>query len=212
MQCHNCGAQVSNESAFCGRCGQKVQDDEETYLQKPAPLQQPPKIQQQRQAPTFLQPAHDRNNSAQELERVIFTARPTLLFIGIGYAVAALCAILTTILLAYSGLSAPISLLVSLLFLIFPAYSHLRRNVVRYTLTDARVEIDRGFLVRTTRNIPLRNIQDVTVSASIFQRLVGLGDIIIDNASEQGGGTILRNIHHPRQYADQLLRELRRWQ
>jgi len=67
-------------------------------------------------------------------------------------------------------------------------------------------------VARTTRNIPLSKIQDVTVSASIGQRLLGFGDIVVDNASELGGTTVLKNINNPRHYADLLLRELRRWQ
>jgi len=94
--------------------------------------------------------------------------------------------------------------------LLIPGYYHLRRNMVRYTLTDSKIEIDTGLVARTTRNIPLSKIQDVTVSASIPQRLLGFGDLIIDNASELGGSTVLRNITKPRQHADLLLRELRR--
>jgi hypothetical protein len=35
--------------------------------------------------------------------------------------------------------------------------------------------------------------------------------VIIDNASEIGGSTVLRNINDPRKHADMLLRELRRF-
>jgi uncharacterized membrane protein YdbT with pleckstrin-like domain len=83
--------------------------------------------------------------------------------------------------------------------------------MIRYTLTDSKMEIDTGLIARTTRNIPLSKIQDVTVSASIPQRLLGFGDLIVDNASEMGGTIVLHNINKPRHYADLLLRELRRW-
>jgi uncharacterized membrane protein YdbT with pleckstrin-like domain len=98
-----------------------------------------------------------------------------------------------------------------LALLLIPAFHHVKRNTVRYTLTDSKIEIDQGLVARTTRNIPLRNIQDVTVSATIPQRILGFGNLIIDNASELGGTTVLRNINDPRHYADLLLRELRRW-
>jgi hypothetical protein len=42
--------------------------------------------------------------------------------------------------------------------------------------------------------------------------MLGFGDVVIDNASEVGGTTILHNINSPRQYADLILRTLRRWQ
>ena len=83
--------------------------------------------------------------------------------------------------------------------------------MIRYTVTDSKIEIDTGLVARTTRNIPLSKVQDVTVSASIPQRILGFGDIIVDNASELGGTTVLHNISNPRHYADLLLRELRRW-
>lgn len=150
-------------------------------------------------------PAHDD-------EHVIFTVRPTLLFVGIGYACAALGAVALTALLAVlNWLSPAYSVLVSLPLLLIPAFYHLRRNSVRYTLTDSKIEIDQGFISRRTRNIPLRNIQDVTVATTIPQRLMRFGDLIIDNANEVGGSTFMRNIPEPRRHADLLLRELRRW-
>lgn len=149
---------------------------------------------------------------AGDLENVIFTVRPTMIFIKLGYAIAALFAIGLVFLLAQ--VSAPVYLAVPIAFalLLVPAYYHLRRNMVRYTLTDSKIEIDTGLIARTTRNIPLSKIQDVTVSASIPQRILGFGDLIVDNASDTGGITILHNISNPRHYADLLLRELRRWQ
>ena len=143
---------------------------------------------------------------------MIFTVRPTMLFIKIGYAAAIVGAILLTVLLAmvrFIEIPWYYSLPVALALLLIPAYYHLKRNMVRYTLTDSKIEIDYGLIARTTRNIPLAKIQDVTVSASILQRLLGFGSVVIDNASEVGGTTILHNINNPRQYSDLILREMR---
>ena len=52
---------------------------------------------------------------------------------------------------------------------------------------------------------------DANSPATIPQRLMGFGDIIIDNASEIGGSIVMHNIRSPRHYADLLLRELRHW-
>jgi len=146
-----------------------------------------------------------------DLEHVVFTVRPTLIFIKAGYALAVLGGIALVFLLAMVTVPAYISIPLALALLLIPAYYHLRRNSVRYTVTDAKLEIDRGLVSRTTRNIPLSKIQDVTVSATIPQRLLGFGDLIVDNASDVGGSTVLHNINKPRQHADLLLRELRRW-
>src|SRR6202521_1961166 len=195
MRCTNCGSTLNPNSRFCDQCGAPAPDAEETRIARP-----------QSSVPV--------RRDDDDIESVIFTVRPTMLFIKIGYAAAVLGAILVTVLLAMiSFVDIPwyYSLPVALGLLLIPAYYHLKRNMVRYTLTDSKIEIDYGLIARTTRNIPLAKIQDVTVSASIPQRILGFGDVVVDNASEVGGTTVLRNINNPRHYADLLLRELRRW-
>lgn len=197
MRCANCGSFLDSDSRFCKSCGTAVRDPEETRIVRTA-------------APA----APQRYEEDDDIENVVFTVRPTLLFVKIGYVAAVVGAIVLTILLAMiSFIDIPIylSLPIALALLLIPAYYHIKRNMIRYTLTDSKVEIDYGFIARTTRNLPLSKIQDVTVSASIPQRILGFGDVVIDNASEFGGSTILHNINNPRHYADLLLRELRRW-
>jgi len=47
------------------------------------------------------------------------------------------------------------------------------------------------------------------VSASIFQRILGFGDVVVDNASEIGGTTILHNINTHANIPIWILREMR---
>jgi len=198
MRCPNCGSFLDSDSRFCKNCGRAVPDPEETRLARPE----------------ISTPARQAVND-DDMEHVIFTVRPTLLFVKIGYGLAILGAILLTILLQFIPLLRDIpvyiTIPIALALLLIPAYYHLKRNMIRYTLTDSKIEIDYGLIARTTRNIPIGKIQDVTVSASIPQRILGFGDVVVDNASELGGSTILHNINTPRHYADLLLRELRRW-
>jgi membrane protein YdbS with pleckstrin-like domain len=196
MLCTNCGSPLDPNSRFCNQCAAPVPDTEETRIARP-----------QASVPA----RHDDD----DIENVIFAIRPTMLFIKIGYAAAIVGAVLLTILLAMvSFVEIPwyYSLPVALGLLLIPGYYHIKRNMVRYTLSDSKIAIDYGLIARTTRNILLTKIQDVTVSASILQRLLGFGDVVIDNASEVGGTTVLHNINNPRHYADLILRELRRWQ
>jgi uncharacterized membrane protein YdbT with pleckstrin-like domain len=137
-----------------------------------------------------------------------------MLFIKIGYGLAVIGAILLVIalnLIKFVAIPLYVSVPLALALLLIPAYYHLKRNLVRYTLTDSKIEIDYGLIARTTRNIPLTKIQDVTVSASILQRILGFGDVVVDNASELGGTTVLHNINNPRHCADLILRQLRQW-
>jgi len=193
MRCTNCGSTLNPNSRFCDQCG-TAHDAEETRIARPQ---------------SAIPVRHDDND---DIEAVIFQVRPTMLFIKIGYAAAVLGAVLLTIALnmvQVVNIPLYVSLPVALGLLLIPAYYHLKRNMIRYTLTDSKIETDYGLIARTTRNIPLAKVQDVTVSASIMQRLLGFGDVVVDNASEMGGTTVLHNINNPRHYADLILREMR---
>jgi membrane protein YdbS with pleckstrin-like domain len=224
-ECHNCGAAMTQGARFCAACGAPADSEQtryaadfasdETRVAAPRPRAVEPLPVQPLPVESVQSPPPARRDDATDAgEKVVFTVRPTLLFIKIGYALAALGAFALVALLAWQHwVSVPVyvSVPLALALLLIPAYKHLMRNAVRYTLTDSKIEMDRGFISRTTRNIPLRNIQDVTVTSTIPQRLLRFGDLVIDNASETGGKTVLHNIPDPRRHADLLLRELRRW-
>jgi len=192
MTCSKCGAYVTPSVRYCSNCGAAV-DSEATKLAR-------------------MQATALEQGINPDLEHTIFTVRPTMMFIKAGYAFTVIAGIALVFLLASLGVPAMISIPLALALLLIPGYYHIRRNMVRYTVTDAKLQIDTGLIARTTRNIPLSKVQDVTVSASIPQRLLGFGDIIVDNASDAGGTTVMHNVNNPRHYADLLLRELRRWQ
>ena len=192
MTCSSCGAYVPPSVRFCSNCGAPASDPEATRIAR-------------------LQARSLEMSGDQDLEHTVFTVRPTMLFIKAGYALAVVAGIALVFLLASLSVPASISIPLALALLLVPAYYHIRRNMIKYTVTDSKLQIDKGLIARETKNIPLSKVQDVTVSATIPQRLMGFGDIIIDNASEIGGSIVMHNISKPRHYADLLLRELRRW-
>jgi membrane protein YdbS with pleckstrin-like domain len=192
MTCSSCGAYVAPSVRFCSNCGAPASDPEITRIAR-------------------LQSSALERGADADMEHVIFTVRPTLIFVKVGYALAALAGIVLVFLLSSLGVPLYISMPIAFAILLIPAYYHVKRNMIRYTVTDSKLEIDTGLIARTTRNIPLSKVQDVTVSASIPQRLMGFGDIVVDNASEVGSTIVMHNISTPRHYADLLLRELRRW-
>lgn len=215
MHCTNCGTYIAPATRFCAGCGAPAVDPEMTRFAgaQPQPFSAPP-VQPYPAYHTPPPPPPVRQERTSDVEREIFKTRPTLLFIKIGYGLAALGAVIVIILLA-SVISAPwwIALPLALSLLLVPAYRHIKRNLIQYTLTNHRLEIAGGFLTRTTSNYPLRNIQDVTIKANIMQRLFGYGNVIIENAGEDPryDETRMHNVHNPRQYADMILRELRRF-
>jgi Predicted membrane protein len=163
-------------------------------------------------------PAARRDDLAPN-ETVIFTLRPTLIFVFVRYMVATLILLATAALMGlmhsykpqwFTGtVSFVVILAVGIIAFAPPVYHHLLRRREVYTLTNHKLEMRYGLLSKTVRNIPLSKIQDVTVTASFWQRLIHIGDIEIDSASEMGK-IILDDIHYPERYANMILDELRR--
>jgi uncharacterized membrane protein YdbT with pleckstrin-like domain len=189
MFCTKCGAKNSLEAVYCQKCGRLLEDEEETQLAARAVKKEP----------------------RDEDEKQIFMIRPTLVFVKIGYALAAFGGLLLVALLSVfvQFVNVGIAVLLGLSMLLIPAFYHFKKKLVRYTLTDSKIEVDEGLISRTTRNIPLRTIQDVTVSATVPQRLLGFGDLVIENAGEKNSEVTLKNINSPKKYADILLRQMK---
>ncbi len=192
MFCTKCGSNNSDTAAYCQKCGTMLDAEEETRIARPAAIQI--------------------NNHNDDDEPQIFSIRPTLLFVKIGYGLAAAGGILLVALFALliKSVSPWYAVFAGLSLLLIPAYFHLKQKLVRYTLTDAKIEIDEGLISHTTKNVPLRTIQDVTVSATMTQRMLGFGNLVIENAGENNSQIILKNINTPRKYADVLLKQMRR--
>lgn len=190
MYCDKCGADNSETARFCRKCGEDMAGDEETRV--------------------AIRPTDEPVRGDDD---TIFSIGPTLIFVKMGYAAAALGAILLVALVSIflpAFVPAWIAIILGLLLFLIPAYYHVRQKLIHYRLTDSTLEFDSGLISRTTRNVPVRRIQDVTVSATPWQRLFGFGDVVIDNASEEGGKAVLKDINSPREHADLLLREIRK--
>ncbi len=194
MYCNKCGSKNADDAVFCQKCGARFEHETEemTVIAGGSPA------------------------AVDDEEAVIFTIRPTLLFIKSGYALAVVGGLLLAVLLgllgaffAYPWLSSGAVVILGLSLLLVPGYYHVRQKMIRYTLTDSKIAIDEGLISKTTRNVPLRIIQDVTVSANALQRLLGVGDIEIENANENDSNIVLRNINSPREYAEKLMKQMR---
>lgn len=190
MFCTKCGEENKDTAVFCRKCGEATGYEAETRVAART---------------VSVEPMAD--------EDKIFSISPTLLFVKGGYVLTAIAALLlVAITSAFAAAIVPIwvAVLLGLALFVVPGFYHIKQKLRRYTLTESTLEIDTGLISRNTRNIPIRRIQDVTVSTSVFQRLLGFGDLVIENASEEGGKVVLKNINKPRQYADTLLRQIRR--
>jgi uncharacterized membrane protein YdbT with pleckstrin-like domain len=187
MFCKKCGSPNDDDAVYCKKCGTLLESEDETRVVR-----------------------RDVRNVEVDDHSDALRIHPTMKFITLGYILAGIGALVLIALLALTPIPLWISVVIALLLFLVPAYYHLQQRLISYALTDQSIEVDSGLVARTTRNIPLTRIQDVTVSAGVLQRLLNFGDVVIDNASEDGGKLIIKNIDAPREYADKLLSHMRR--
>jgi uncharacterized membrane protein YdbT with pleckstrin-like domain len=62
----------------------------------------------------------------------------------------------------------------------------LRWSTTHFVLTTERVLFRSGVVAKFGREIPLERINDVTFSQSLLERLVGVGDLLLESAGEHG--------------------------
>lgn len=62
----------------------------------------------------------------------------------------------------------------------------LRWMFTMFVLTSDRLVTRRGIVAKQSKEIPLERINDVSFSQSIFERMVGAGDLLIESAGERG--------------------------
>lgn len=193
IYCITCGADNLERAKYCRKCGESLEKEDETRV--------------------AVRGETAMRSDDKPVEKKIFETGPTLLFVKMGYALAAIGALFlaafTSVFLA-TWISVWFSVFIGLLLFLIPAYFHLTKKMVNYTLSETKLEIDEGLIARRTRSIPLRRVQDVTVSATAAQRILRLGDVTIDNASEDAEKVVLKNVNDPRERAEDILRQMRR--
>jgi membrane protein YdbS with pleckstrin-like domain len=140
-------------------------------------------------------------------ENVIFTIYPAFYEVANQYFLAILLSIAATALIAYLNLPLWIAMVFAAVCFLRPIYRHIQNNHTVYRLTTTKIEIKSGLFSITSRNIPLRHIQDVSVSETFKERLIGIGDVVIDSAAIEGK-ILMRNIRNPRKYTDMILNQL----
>jgi len=66
-----------------------------------------------------------------------------------------------------------------------------------YLVTNERIKIITGFLSRHIENFELIRVQDIDYKQGITERILGLGDIIIQGHDPSDPRIVLRNVRHP---------------
>jgi uncharacterized membrane protein YdbT with pleckstrin-like domain len=98
----------------------------------------------------------------------------------------------------------PYMAVILLIFLVPAVRMHLSRRMVSMRFHDDHLTVEAGFLSRTRRTVDMAKIQDVTVRQTLGQRVLGVGDLMLESAGESGAIAIT-NLDNPRAIADEIL-------
>ncbi len=159
------------------------------------------------------EPAPQQSLEAKPTATTVVVFRQTFLFVGLWYGLAVVLSVVLVVLggvleaIVWAPLAPAVPFITILLCLVpflIAGIKHLQQWSETYTLTDDRIEVSTGILTKTTRNIPLSKVQDVTVEQTLLHRLFGLGNVVVDSASASRK-IILRWVVQPHSIADQIL-------
>ena len=98
---------------------------------------------------------------------------------------------------------------VPLVALIPSIRAHIQKMTVTLKFHDDHLTMETGLFSRTRRTVDTAKIQDVTVRQSFGQRLIGVGDLLLEDAGESGG-MLMPGIDRPRQIADEIIASSKR--
>lgn len=96
-----------------------------------------------------------------------------------------------------------ISLAALLLWVFLAVIPFLRWRFTMFVLTTDRLITRTGIIAKRSKEIPLERINDVAFSQSVFERIVGAGDLLIESAGERGQERIT-NVREPEQVQLQI--------
>ena len=218
MRCHACGAEVVEQAIFCHKCGERLgfQGEQST----------PPEREKAEPNAESAARGADDAPSAQaagptERARAVVTSRVSTedepekeLWQG-GYSARAMIggwfitSLITIVLLVGAiwgnfGRTLWYIVVFAILFswlylLLLLAY---RRSNVRYVLTNQRFVHEKGFLRRVTDRVEVIDIDDITFTQGVLERLVGVGTIIVASSDRTHPQLIMPGIENVKEVAD----------
>jgi len=217
MFCQHCGNSLTPESLFCNRCGSKASNPMGAGRPAPPrPARRSPVIPSTPDQESFDEYEEEdyperrdkgyREDFADQ-DQVIFSITPAFYEVLPSYLAAAVLSLIVTAGVAYARGSLGIALIAAAIFFLRPIFRHMRLRRTVYTLTATKLEIRTGILSKDAKNIPLRHIDNVEVSETLKERLIGVGDVLIDSAALDTK-MVLNNIKNPRKYADLIMEQL----
>ena len=86
---------------------------------------------------------------------------------------------------------------------------YIRVKAVRLKITNKRIEVKRGILRKNTTEIHMSDVRNIRTNQSFFQRIFGVGKIIISSAATGGVEIKVKGIKGPEK-VKKMIRENRK--
>jgi membrane protein YdbS with pleckstrin-like domain len=80
-------------------------------------------------------------------------------------------------------------------------------QTTHFVVTSDRLVFRSGILAKHTRDIPLEKVNDLASSQTLFERIIGAGDLLIESAGERGQ-EIFSDIPHPDAVQQEIYRQM----
>jgi membrane protein YdbS with pleckstrin-like domain len=197
MTCKSCGAKVAEDSVFCPRCGAQLNNGEAASPETAIDEKRSP-------GASRLRPAGSRGAGKQPPEEELWTgtySAKAMVGPAAGLGVVTVVAVVIAALFAppaliFVGLGAVVLWAILGLVLLY------KRLTVRYRLTTFRLFHESGLLSRKRDRIEVIDINDVTLSQRIIERMFNVGTIHIDSSDKSHPDFDMPGIENVRYVAD----------
>jgi membrane protein YdbS with pleckstrin-like domain len=87
---------------------------------------------------------------------------------------------------------------------------YVRWRTIRMVVTSARIVDRRGLILRRGREIPIAALTNISCRQTLFKRLIGAGDIVLESAGRDGR-EVFPDLPHPALIHNEIYRQLEMW-
>ena len=143
-----------------------------------------------------------------EGEDIVLDLRPHWWLLVKPIATVVVLVVLTLIARNVKALAWPLAVL-SFLGLVWLLIRYLRWDNTNFVVTTDRIISRSGVLAKHGREIPLDRLNDISFHQSVFERLIGAGDVMIESAGERGQETFA-DLPKPSQVQNIIYQEIER--
>jgi uncharacterized membrane protein YdbT with pleckstrin-like domain len=116
-----------------------------------------------------------------------------------------LLTVVVLVLLLWLGASATVTLVVvAIVALVTVVWAFLETIRWKYTITNRRVFVRHGLVSIHEQTARLERVQDITLHQTLFDRMFGVGKLMIDTAGSSGGALEFKALVEPTEVREKL--------